>query len=250
MNTVNNYSESNKRVKIQGRNVVIGTGWEELYQYDQAIDWIATMGTTTGFVLQVTSSSTSDAAAGTGAQQIEICGVDANLVFQSEVITMNGQTIVSTTKFWRAVYSAEVIRTGSGKVNAGDIHIVKTGTGGTYTAGVPGTLTSALCRILIGFNESHNGIYVVPAGKKARLEKIEAIARSQGASVAVWYQNMANTSPLYRISPLLELGANSPVLSMGLDGVEIPELSLIRIRALGAVASAVVAATLDLSLVS
>lgn len=169
--------------KLYGYNPVlfnrgtIGTAILNISDTAQNID----MGVTfdIAYKLDVTSSSTSDAAAGTGARTVEIYGLDFDGNPLSETITMNGNAIVQTANaFWR-VFVAKVITAGTGRKNAGDIYIVKTGTGGTYTAGVPGTLTSLIIKILVGLMLGTSGMWTCPRGYTYVMDKIVLCARVQ-----------------------------------------------------------------------
>lgn len=246
---------SGNNIVVWGRNATVGTALEELYQYDQPLDWYAIL-TSSGSKLDVTSSSISDAAAGTGARTIRITGLDASYKFQSEDLTMNGQTIVQSVKTWTDVFGADVLTHGTGKSNAGDIHIVKTGTGGTYTTGVPGTLTSAICKILTGWNTSVNGHWTNPATAKGtsqyRLDCIHASAYTQAAALLVCTQDPWGTDQSLHVECVIGIGATGALnpIDMSKAGIVLPEKRAVRLRPLGAAASAVVQATMMLSRVA
>ena len=86
-------------------------------------------------VMKVSSSSANDTAAGTGGRTILVVGLDANYVAQSEVITLNGQTAVNTTKSYLRITYTELLTVGSNNGQVGTIYV---GTG-TVTLGVPAT---------------------------------------------------------------------------------------------------------------
>jgi len=139
------------------------------------------------YKLDVISSSTADAAAGTGARTVEIYGMDFAGNVLTEVVTLNGQTAVTTLNdFWR-VFVAKVQTAGTGRKNAGDIYIYKTGTGGTITAGVPGTLTSALIKMLVGFNFASSGMWTCPLGMTYSLETLVAQSRVIAGRIMVFH---------------------------------------------------------------
>lgn len=110
--------------------------------------------------MNVSSTSTDDAAAGTGARTIVIQGLDANHSPISETVTLNGQTTVVTTKQYLHINYIYVATTGSGKANAGQIFIGS----GVNTLGVPATVYGA---IYTGLNASTTACYTVPAGYTA-----------------------------------------------------------------------------------
>lgn len=148
------------------------------------------------YYLDITSSSAADdgAPAGTGAQIIRILGLDASYNRIYEDVTLNGTTIVTTTKKFLRVISAYVKAAGTGLVNAGDIYIIKTGTGGTYTApGVPDTLTSAAIKMPVGGNVGFSGLITVPRGCSMMIKEFIVTARAQNATV-IFTENKPNSS--------------------------------------------------------
>lgn len=267
-----------RNVEIWGRNAVVGTSFEEMYAYDQALSWPAIL--PTAAKLDITSSSTADqasvskgaatmtiaapcvvtlsshalitgdevkfttdgalptglvasriyyakvidantfnlcatqaaAVAGTGlitttgtqsgthtlfgpltgARKVIVFGLGSDYRILTEEVRLNGQTIVTTVNSFLRVFGAEVSNCGSGLVNAGDIHMVKTGTGGTYTTGAPGTLTSAICKVLAGYGTSGNGIYTVPLGKIATLKGLLLTARGQACTFQIASQRFGD----------------------------------------------------------
>lgn len=85
---------------------------------------------TTADTLDIVSSSANDAAAGTGAQSILITGIDANSLAQTEIVTMNGLTTVTTSNTWLGVNRVVVLSSGTSDSNEGTISI--TDTTGTF----------------------------------------------------------------------------------------------------------------------
>lgn len=165
--------------------------------------------------LDVTSSSASDVAAGTGARTIEIYGLAADYTPQSEILTLNGNTIVQTAKTYLRVFEIAVLTTGSGLANAGDIYVVKTGTGGTYTTGVPGTLTSAFIKALAGDNFGLSGLWTAPAGTTYSLSALAISARGQSGTVKLQhlYADNGLTYPQIKVdfAPANPISAPFPV---------------------------------------
>lgn len=106
----------------------------------------------------VSSSSTNDAAAGTGARTVVVVGLDADYNEITETVSLNGQTQVETTASFLRVYRAFVDSAGSGGTAAGDIYIATTGA----SSGVPtGTVYA---KITLGENQTLMAVYTVPAG--------------------------------------------------------------------------------------
>lgn len=236
-------------IVVWGANNTAGTaGLEELYQGDQALDWYAVLGT--GAALDITSSSANDVdTTGTGLQTLTIYGLGTDKKYQEETIAMNGTTIVTSVKSWTDIFGAQGATYGTLKQNAGDIYIVKTGTGGTYsTPGVPGTLTSLVAKQLAGFTSCQNGHWVVPADEtqKYRLEFISYQGHTQASSLVICTQApWSTTDPSCHIESTIGIGAgDSGTIDLSKFKWEIGSGEGIRLRVLGAAASANVRATL------
>lgn len=111
-------------------------------------------------VMKVSSSSTNDAAAGTGARTVAVYGLDADYNEINEIVSLNGQTAVNTTKTYIRVFRAFVVTAGSGGTAAGTIYV---GTG-VVTLGVPATVYAS---IPLGDNQTTMALWTVPAGYTA-----------------------------------------------------------------------------------
>lgn len=108
-------------------------------------------------VLKVSSSSTADDSAGTGARTVQLFGLDANYDEINETVTLDGQTAVNTTKSYLRINRMIVRSAGSGATNAG---VIYAGTG-TVTAGVP---ANKYATIAVGDGQSLMALWTVPAG--------------------------------------------------------------------------------------
>ena len=97
------------------------------------------------------SVSSDDAAA---TSQVMINGLDANYLPINEIVTLTGQTAVTTIKSYLRIQNAYVLA----NPTSGSIYI---GTG-TVTAGVPATVYE---RIFDGHNRTESGRYTVPANR-------------------------------------------------------------------------------------
>ena len=107
--------------------------------------------------LSVSSGNANDTALGTGARTVYLEGLDENHNVISEVVTLSGQTAVTTTKSYRHINNCYVLSAGSGNSAAGTIYF---GTG-TVTAGVPATVYDV---IEFDYNSRITGSYTIPAG--------------------------------------------------------------------------------------
>ena len=136
--------------------------------------------------MKVSSSSTDDAALGTGARTVFVYGLDADYREITEVVTLNGQTEVLTTQSFLRVNRAFVITAGSGNTAAGDIYV---GTG-TVTAGVPATVYAV---ITLGENQTTMAVWTVPAKHTLYLHRGFFSAASNNATHYILGKFMVRT---------------------------------------------------------
>ncbi len=197
---------------IFGRAPAAGTSLINISEFNQPIDLGVTFNI--AYKLDISSSSVADTVLGTGAQVVQIAGLALDGTPLLEAVPLNGQTVVPTVNnFWR-VFGAQVIQAGSGRKNAGDIYILKTGTGGAYAGGVPPTLTSAMIKILVGEMFGSSGFFTAPRGKQFLLSSWRAGARVQVGRFMVWIG--AERALPSVLPPTMMLGIDVPV------GVPVP----------------------------
>lgn len=120
--------------------------------YESVVPWSDTyVFPTSASSLAVSSTSTNDNSAGTGARQIAVNGLDENYAELTEVLTTDGTSTVMTTNDFLRVNTANVISSGTLNVNEGDIDIVHG--------------TDILARIVAEDGQTNQTNYTVPAGK-------------------------------------------------------------------------------------
>jgi hypothetical protein len=138
-----------------GNNTTLGSTYETIWPEGGLKVYRSTAATFT-----LSSTSANDAAAGTGARTVLISGVGADWVRQTETVTLNGLTGVSTAKTWMIIHRLEVITAGSSGWHEGTVYA---GTG-TITTGKPAVVEALLSRAGgIGENRSEMGFFPVPA---------------------------------------------------------------------------------------
>jgi hypothetical protein len=153
-----------------GINTAVGTSNETVWIGSNAYTFPAAAS-----VLKVSSSSANDASpSGTGAQTIQIQGLNAAYEAVSEIVSLNGQTAVNTTNSYLRVNKMIVLTAGSGGTSVGNIYA---GTG-DVNAGVPDTVVN---QTGILANETESGFYSVPAGHTAFIN--------------MWTMSSGNTTP-------------------------------------------------------
>lgn len=120
---------------------------------------------TAGETWEVLSASANDTnSAGTGARKVLISGLDTDYVEQTEIVNLNGTSVVTTTRTdWFRVESGIVIDSGSGQTNEGEITIRVASGGAT--------------RSLIREERSttFNGFFTVPAGKAWIVQQVQSL---------------------------------------------------------------------------
>lgn len=133
---------------------------------------------TTASVMEVSSGSANDAAAGTGARKILVVGLDSNYNSQSEVITLNGQTAVNTVNSYLRITYTEVLTTGSTNGQVGTIYI---GTG-AVALGIPAVI---YWQSEPAYNNFSFAGFTVPAGYTAYITSYTITSQSTTANINV-----------------------------------------------------------------
>ena len=140
-----------------GNNPSVGNSLETIWAEGGLYGYL-----TAATVLKVSSSSTDDTSAGTGARTVELSGLDADYNEISELVTLNGQTAVNTTQSFLRINRMIVRSAGSGGANAG---VIYAGTG-TVTTGVPANVYASINGVT-GSNQTLMALWTVPAGYTA-----------------------------------------------------------------------------------
>jgi hypothetical protein len=119
------------------------------------------------FTAFISSSSTADTSAGTGAQTVTVEGLDENYAFQSVTVNMNGQTQVQIgdASGWIRINRAFVDVAGSGGTAAGTVYIAATG----VSSGVP---TGTIYASITDGNQTQMAVYTVPASHTLYLDDL------------------------------------------------------------------------------
>jgi hypothetical protein len=130
--------------------------------------------------ISIVSTSTDDAAAGTGMRTVSFTCDRAGEPSETLTYTLNGTTPVVTTEECLAVNRGFSATVGSGGVNAGDVTFTQT------TSGI------VLRNIPAGDGITQSCIYYVPYGKKALVENFEfsVVRLGSGAPEFVVYSNV------------------------------------------------------------
>ena len=153
-----------------GYNAAVGNSKETIWSQGGLYTYLSTAST-----LYISSSSTADTAAGTGARNVTVFGLDADWNEVSVTVDLNGYTGVQlgTASNWIRVNRIIVNTAGTGGQNAGVLYV---GTEATPTLGVP---TNKYATVAIGDNQTLMCLWTVPVNYTAFLVKM---ALSTGTS--------------------------------------------------------------------
>ena len=130
--------------------------------------------------LYISSSSTADTGAGTGARTVTVSGLDNNYDQKVETVTLNGQSGVELNGgTWLRVNRIVVNTAGSGGANAGVLYV---GTEASPTSGVP---TNKYATVLAGDNQTLMMIYTIPRGYTGFITQKDVSASSSAGKFAI-----------------------------------------------------------------
>lgn len=192
--------------------------------------------------MTLSSSSANDAAEGTGARTVYVQGLDADYNEIAEVVTLNGQTAVTTALSYLRVQNLTVLTVGSPGptgANAGQIYM---GTG-TVTTGVPANVFG---HIAIGEGRSLTAHWTVPARHKAY---ITFGSISSGAAVGARYvagRLKLHTEDGVALTAAVVKFANDSVPFPFAYPIEVPEKTCISATALPSVDNMSVSASFSI----
>ena len=144
---------------------------------------------TVAVTLAVSSSSTADTAAGTGAQVVEVWGLDGNYEEIAETFILNGQTPVGGTKSFLRVNFVRVSRAGTGLTNAGVLYVFDSSD--TVASGVPQTNTKIFGVVEAGAGVSQMGMRTIPANRRGKITRITGSVWHANTTAQYWRYSLA-----------------------------------------------------------
>lgn len=161
---------NHQNIQISGSNGEVGTSKETLWPEGGAYSF-----PTSGSQMTVSSASTNDAAAGTGATLVRLEALDSNFNTIVEFIATDGQSGVTTTSedIYR-INRLDVIGAGSGETNDGIIYV---GTG-TITNGKPANVYS---HTPAGAAFHNGAVYTIPKDHVGLVLGITTMSQSNKA---------------------------------------------------------------------
>jgi len=187
-----------------GYNSVIGTDTETVWAQGGLYVY-----PTTASTMYISSSSTADTSAGTGARTATVSGLDANFDEISETVSLNGQTGVQLNGAlnWYRVNRVVVNTAGSGGANAGVLYV---GTEATPTGGVP---VNKYATVAIGDNQTLMCLWTVPRGYTAYLHQKDVSASSSAGKFAIFSLLARPDGGVFNIKDRVVLANNSTAIS-------------------------------------
>jgi hypothetical protein len=151
---------------------------------------VSTSGTyatpTVATALEVVSDDTGDTAAGAGAREVTVIGLDANFDQQIVAVATDGTTPVALTGTWMRVYRAYVSASGTYASQAGGSHIGEI----TIQVSGAGAIWAAIDIADSGFPSGQTEIaaYTVPRGHTGYLLSKHATIESSKTPDIVWFR--------------------------------------------------------------
>jgi len=160
---------------------------------------------TSASTMYISSSSTADTAAGTGARTVTVSGLDANFDEISETVSLNGQAGVQLNgaSNWYRVNRVVVNTAGSGGANAGVLYV---GTEATPSGGVP---TNKYATVAIGDNQTLMCLWTVPRGYTAYLHQKDVSASSSSGKFAIFTLVSRPEGGVFNVKDRVTLANNS-----------------------------------------
>jgi len=154
--------------------------------------------------VEVFSNNANDTSAGTGARTIRISGLKStsSTDYESEDLTMNGTSAVTSVNTWYRINRMLVLTAGSGGANAGLITCRHT----TTTANV-------FAAMVAGYNQTTILAYTVPSGKEVVMKRLRlAITRSNGSpGSATVSMRVRPSGGVYNAKRVMELQTGAAV---------------------------------------
>ena len=137
-----------------GANPSVGTSTETIWDLGGVYTYL-----TEATTLNLSSTSTDDAAAGDGCRMVVVEGLDGDWQFASCTAILNGQASVALSCDFIRIHQVTVLTAGVDGTSSGTIYL---GTGAN-ASGVP---TNKYAGILAGNNQTGMAMFTIPAGHK------------------------------------------------------------------------------------
>lgn len=161
--------------------------------------------------VDIASTDANDTSAGTGLRTLTIDGLDSSGNEQTETITLNGQTEVTSANTYTAINGFIGLTAGSGNTSAGDIWIGN----GTFTAGVPDT------KYFVGEKNHNHGLTAyrtVPTGKTLFVRQMTVTVVGSNKEIEITTETSTDNGNLWIIEDELSgtsgMSFTFPIMSL------------------------------------
>lgn len=194
--------------------------------------------------LSATSSSSDDAAGGTGARTVNIQGLDASYNLINETITLGGQD--TTTLSFLRVFRAQVTTVGSEGINVGTISILADDSSTVLAQiGLDGTGSNAA-----GRGQTFMSIYTIPAGKTGYLTQWTVGAGKQNTDAVAFLMTRVfdPSDGAWNSKDVITVSATTYAKDYKIP-LMFPEKSDIEVRAYSTTNNAIVSSTFNILLI-
>jgi hypothetical protein len=210
------YSDAADNQVILGGYVSSGNASDDVWVGDGTYPFQSAAVTT-----YASSSSASDAAAGTGCRTILVEGVaGTTLAYQSETVTMNGTANVALTNTYQGINKVTCATSGSGETNAGTILV--------------GAANTALANMPANYGTNQAAVYYVPSDKKSWLLSWGfSVGNSTAASASVQLQMKENGKAWRVIDTVNASEAAGRAESFYGKAIELPPKAQVKLKILG-----------------
>lgn len=148
----------------------------------------------TAETIEVFSDSANDTSAGTGLRTLQLIGLGPNFESQTEDVTLNGLTVVETTKTWQRMPRMRGLTAGSNEANEG-----------TITARASGTTSVVFATMAPGSNRTAICAFTVPLGKKCYIQKSYQSAQRALSSWAAFKLLTREPGGLFEVRDFLDI---------------------------------------------
>jgi len=141
----------------------------------------------TAITVDVASTSTDDDSGGTGLLTLTLEGLDSNGNAQTETITLDGQSEVTSANTYSAINGFMGLTSGSGNESAGEIWVGN----GSFTSGVPAT------KYFVGERGHNKGLcayYTVPTGHTLFLRHVTFIVVGTNKEVELTIESSVDST--------------------------------------------------------
>lgn len=171
--------------------------------------------------VDVFSDSINDTSAGSGARTIRIVGLDANYNDQSETLTLNGTTPVTSVNTYARVHTASIQTSGSSNQAFNE---------GTITVRHTTTTANVFLSMRVGANQTNSSGYTIPAGYTGFLRHflVSIIGSTQAQVEGFLWIRTFGASP--RLRRPFSAGTNAPFNEEIYGGISLPEKTDVIVR--------------------